>query len=302
MAPAVPVQPVATQTVIPTSKPVKPKLENPDPSYWTAEESVAMNKYWEDLAGYVDTIQSSNPRLQEIEDRISKYDSKLQYIDQLTENTKKQEVESKYWGEIDSFRNTHPEFRKASINIKDLNHKVDDWGRTLAIAAGYNPPANSSSEEINRFESTKIQVMDKYMKGDQSLLSTGVTPPDGFDEVFRIAALERDKNKLISDGILGKNATLHEAWLYKQDRTGAFDSTINNLEADARRRGAESVMNVARQKQSEEAVTLPDGIGKPASSLDGITPERAKAALSASVHELQMNPELREIKKQLLSL
>lgn len=280
-------------------RPRMPEIANPDPSYWTPEESQAMHDYWKKMGDYEEAVK--DPRVDELTQKMKEYESVIKEFSKTKEDLVRKEEEMKYWTSLDSFREAHPEYSKIKKPIKDLNQEVDKWGTRLANAAGIDLPLNPTKEDIQKFEYTKTQLMNKYRNGDEVLMKTGLTPPNGYEEVFNLSKLEIERGKLVRDGILGKNASLHEAWLYLQDKDGFLDNGIATLEAEARRRGAESVLNVTSQKQSENAVTIPDSAVRSAQiDLSNISPEEYERILSASPMELQANPELRKKKAALL--
>jgi hypothetical protein len=144
--------------------------------------------------------------------------------------------------------------------------------------------------------------MNKYLEGDQSLVSTQLTPPEGYEEVFELVNLERSRSKLIEDGILGKKATLHDVFLYNQDRDGRLDSSITALERAARVKGAQSVLDVARRQQEDNATTLPDNLGSKPSGITQYSQEEIMRVLSAHPLELQASPELAAKKREIMKL
>jgi len=288
-------------------KPVAPVFQNADPTYWTPEEATAHMQYLKDVDVFLGSINNStNPKMQELEDTIKKMreeqSSRFGEIDRAKQAIQTEQAESNYWTGIESFRNTHPEFKKKNIPIKDLNHEVNKWGERLAIAAGYTLPHNPSQDDYSKWESTKISVMDKYLAGDESLKSTHLSPPEGYEEVFELVNLERSRNKLISEGILGEKATLHEVFLYNQDKDGRLDSSITALEKAARVKGAQTVLAVARHQQAENATTLPDNAGSKPMTLSQFSQQEIDEIIMAHPLVLQSNPELRAKKEMIMKL
>jgi hypothetical protein len=281
------------------TRPVKPQLGNTDPSYWTPEEAQQMNDYWADSDTYMEYLDNkSDPKYNDLETRIRKYESQANDYSRITESAKAEESNKRYWNNIEKFREDHPEFKTIKTSIEDLNHQVDKWGSTLAIAAGYNLP--KTKEEQDRFENTKLDLMNKFIEGDASVKQYGVMPPQGYAEVFKIAKLDRERERLIAEEVLGKNATLHKTWLYLQDESGNLDKGFSEVEKEARQRGAAAVFGVAEKHEANHAVTLPDTAPSKTDDLfENMSVEEMEKILTASSLELAKNPDLR-VKQQML--
>ncbi|MCG7853709.1 MAG: hypothetical protein MIO92_14415 [Methanosarcinaceae archaeon] len=282
------------------TRPTKPQLSNTDPSYWTPEEAQEMNNYWDASDKYMQYLDNKNdPRYDDLESRLKKYESQANDYTKTTESAKAAEANTKYWNSIEKFRDDHPEFKTIKTSIADLNQQVDKWGETLAIAAGHNLPRNVNEQDD--FENTKINLMNQFVAGNASVLQYGVTPPKGYEEVFKIAQLDRERERLIKEDVLGKNATLHKTWLYLQDENGTLDKGFSEIEKEARQRGAASVFSVGANHEANHAVTLPDNAPpKTDDPFESMSVEEMEKLLTTSPNELALNPDLRAKQQMLL--
>lgn len=287
-------------------KPVLPELQNSDPSYWTPEESEAMIEYWKKMDEYVSNNLNEPPAIKELKEEIDRLkkeqESRFSEIDKVKKKSIEEAEEAKYWNELETFRNVHSEYKKVDKSIKDLNQEVEKWANDLIEAAGYKLPYNPSVVDVHKFEQTKLELMDKYRNGDSAVHSLGVNAPEGYEEVFNLVTLENEKARLIKEGVLGQRASMHDVWLYLQDRTGQFDTSLTKLEAEARKKGANDILNIAQKKQSENAIVLPDNaMGKKVETdLSNISIEKVRQVMGAHPIELQRNPELRALKELIM--
>jgi len=280
-----------------------------DPTLWSEEDAEAMAEYERKRDELIMKLakgeigpkhtlqQSANPSAAEIPDEYKKM---LEEIKREKEQAQKYQQERQYWDEIESFRKQHKEYNSIQKSIIDLDKDIRAWLDKLADAAGYALPYSASQADIQQREVIKQQLFDAYLNGDPNITGLGVNPPEGYMDYVNIANLDAKRQEFIQSGLLGPNATLHDAWVLLQDKEGVFDKTISKLEADAKAKGVKAVVNTLQQQQ-QSATVLPNDVGTSSGADVQITNEMIQRALSASPSEIARNPELQKVLKHLVN-
>lgn len=286
--------------------PPSPPQLGKDPALWSEDESASFVQYQEDLATYnlgiSEYLKGRSAMSPDVQKRL---DEQQQLIDSLLEGTRKNDEEayqSKLWGDIETFRDAHDEYKTVKKPIHTLHKEVDDWMGKLALAAGYRLPYTASDIDRQNYENTKRVVAQRYMNGEQELIETGVTPPAGYDEYFKLAELMQTRDRLIEQGELGHKSDLHQAWLHVKDRSGDLDQGVQSVEQNARKQGANAVLNAMKGHQQNDAQNLPDDVSmKPDQATpQGYTNEEIRKLMTLSGAELADNPDLRKRKSEML--
>jgi hypothetical protein len=269
-----------------------------DPTLWTDEDAAAMEEYERKRDEVIKRlIEMKTVQPQNVEVSIpDEYKQLLETIKKKEEDLKRYEEEKKYWDGIESFRKMHKEYATVGKDIVTLDKEIRQWLDRLADAAGYYLLPNSTPEAIQQREAIKQQLFDAYLNGDPNVTSLGVVPPDGYMDYVKLANLDAKRQEFIANGLLGNNATLHDAWVLLQDKEGVFDKTLSKLEADAKAKGVKSVVNTLQQ-QDNVAKTIPNEYGSGDGNVE-ITQDLIQKAVNASPAELAQNPVLREALKK----
>jgi len=281
-----------------------------DPTLWSEEDAESMAEYERKRDELIMKLvkgeitpkisqqqQSANPATADIPDEYKKM---LEEIKREKEQSQKYQQERQYWDEIENFRKQHKEYNSTQKSIIDLDKDIRAWLDRLADAAGYMLPYGASQSDIQQREMIKQQLFDAYLNGDTNVTGLGVNPPEGYMDYVNIANLDAKRQEFIQSGLLGPNATLHDAWVLLQDKEGVFDKTISKLEADAKAKGVKAVVNTLQQQQ-QSATVLPNDVGASSGTDVQITDEMIQRALSASPSEIARNPELQKVLKHLVN-
>jgi hypothetical protein len=290
--------------------PTRPKV-SVDSLDWSEEDHTAMQNYYKELDEYniklKEAVFNHKPEtqptikdetLQELMLKVAKFEEVANELSQQKQSLLQKQNENEYWNNIESFRKDHAEFSKYKGGIKDLHEKTQSWMNTLAISAGQKLPPNPTQADIDYFEATKYELANKYLNGDKSLVNTGVVPPQNVEEYFKLSDIENQRIELINQGLLGEKSTLHNAYVIINEQSGILDKGVETIEVNARKEGANAVLDMARGHQLNDATTLPDSIGATPQQSEQFNAELLNRALSADIVELQQNPDLMAAYKQ----
>ncbi len=292
-------------------RPKRPPVSE-NPSFWSAEDEEAMKSYHDKNEEYLraldDVIKNgkgNDPRITELENTIKEVGGYVDNLKNAELEANRQAQENKAWAGIDDFRQQHKEYNTAGKSSRTLHQEVQDWMKRLVVSTGTILPYNANQEQINQFEKTKLDLANKYLQGDQALTSIGIEPPNGTQEYFKLGELNGKLEEFRTNGQLGTNATLHDAWLLSQDRSGSLDDSITAIEKDARQAGAQAVVGAMKNHQQNHAVNLPNSLPqKPDAGNDptaNLSQEQIKALFDMTPLELQQKPELAQLKQQIMS-
>ncbi len=232
---------------------------------WTAEQSKQFqdylkknNEYQRKMAEYLKSGRGMG-RTDDIEELKNTIKKQQEVIDKVQKDYSEKErstEEEKYWSTIENFRNSHKEYKGAPKDIKSLHHEVNKWLDRLANSTGNPFPRNET--EKSRFENTKLVLAQKYLDGDPSVTELGVQPPQGYDEYFKLAELMNKKQDFVNQGLLGKNASLHDVWLLEQDRSGTFQNGFEQAENNAMVEGKNSAVRAMADRNQRYANNIPN--------------------------------------------
>lgn len=291
------------------TRPAKPGLSG-DPAYWTPEEEqqmkdygTAQDQYETDMDSYYDYLENktvSDPRL-------DKFDSIVEKQKEEAAQKQAQLDDDLYWNEIEEFRITHPEFKKCKVPIKQLHKDVDLWKTRLANTAGYSLPLSPSEAEVQSFDATKQKLAKDFENGDETLINMGVAQPEGIQEYYSLANLEQKKSELIEQQILAPKANLENAWVQTNHSSGSLEQGIDQLEVEARKRGANSILNVMENQQANNAATIPNSANQQGpvggdDGLGGMTKAQINDILATSPTDLLANPERKMLFDKIVAL
>jgi len=291
------VKPVASDDVKRPSRPIKPEV-GVDPVYWTPEEEESMKKYQADTEQYHIDIDNYLGYLTEkvsTDPRFDKYDKLIEEREKEQQSRQAQLDEEAYWNNIEKFRNTHSELKQYRGTVQELHKDVHVWMTRLANASGFSLPLSPTQEDLQQFENTKLNLAERFDRGEQALIDLGVQPPTGYKEYYELGDLEKTRLDLIQQGIFGANSDLQAAFLYSKDISGELDKGISNVELEARKRGAQSVMSVMESNQANNANTIPNSENQ---HRDGVSDvnlslEEKLQILQTPQSQLLTNPELK---------
>ncbi len=314
--PQEPTKPVETP-IVDLKVPVRPNISL-DPLSWEDEDRAVMEKYYRDVDDYnanlkelllkkVNTPASApiaeSEELVQIKAKLEKFESVAKSLEQQKEEARikaeeaRQKIEiDNYWNQVEEFRKVHSEFSTHKGSIRELHNNTQEWMNQLAVAAGHRLPPNPTQAEVEYFESTKLNLANQYLSGDQSLVNTGVMPPADVDEYFKLSEVENKRLELIQKGLLGEKASLHNAYVIINEQSGTLDKGVEAIEVNARKQGANAILDMARGHQENDAVNLPTNAGNTGVQADA-THDQAllNQAINASPIELQQNPILAKI-------
>jgi len=192
-----------------------------------------------------------------------------------------------YWNQVEKFKSDHSEF-SFDGSVQGLHNKTQDWMSQLAVASGHRLPPNPTQADIDYFESTKYNLAKQYLSGEQSLVNTGVMPPADVDKYFKLSEIENKRSELVQQGLLGEKATLHNAYVIINEQSGTLDKGVEALEVNARKQGANAILDMARGHQENDAVNLPTNAGNTGVQADAAHDQALlNQALNASPIELK---------------
>lgn len=294
--------------------PLRPELPA-DPLDWTPEHTQqfhdynkARDEYDLKFREYILNRPAHDPRVDQLSQTVEQYKTPYQQLLEQNEKKKAEDADKAYWDDFDNFRNTHPDYKiRADVDTKTLHHEVHVWMDQLARAMGKALPVGANQQEIDAYESTKAQVAKSYLDGDPNYTATGLQPPAGYDEYFKLGELMALRNSFVEQKKLGERATLHDAYVYHQDQSGSLDAGMNELQLRSRQEGVQNVLSAARQHQQFDAVTIPPNanavppVGQGPDGQPGFTDEEYNRAMTATPIELDQSPALRELKKRIMS-
>jgi hypothetical protein len=308
------------------SPPVEPDL--PDSNLdWDDSHHAANKKYKAEKAAYENKRdeyyesllqqrpqQSDNKELQELRERLNKTE---QVARDLADKNKKESAEQErrraenenkeYWVSLDKFRSDHKDYGDPETkDILSIHSGILGWMGNLTSHFGvqkpYTPfdPTNKDwidykveeADLVNRFLSDDPDIV-RQVESDKTLV-----PPEGYKEYYDLLNLIQFKNKMVSDGELKENASLHTAWVLKADKDGTLNEGIQNIQKNAIKDASKNVIDVLTDNFANNATRLPndDSKGNAVLSID----EERKILSEVSLSELRKDPKLMKMHSDIL--
>ena len=324
-APVAPAQP-ATEAK-PEPKPELPKSpKKPATNFDPLDEAsqAEWQKYFDDSAIYTEQVQGYLQNLkpeirneipqefksevEQLRNKVNKYE---QHFSTVEENTRKSAVEdamAKQWNTRAEFQNTHKDF-STTKPLKQIDKELLGWSVRLAALNGLNEPGkpyNTQDSDWANYESSRRDLILKYAAGDQKVVESAgtFTPPDEYEKYLAVFDLENKRQKMISEGVLGPKATLHDAFVKDFDASGKMAETLGAVEKENILRGANGVKNALESVKRDYATQLPEDIGgkgkSDASDISKLSIEERDRILGATTAEQIADPSLRLKKLQII--
>lgn len=306
-----------------TPPPSAPKFEMPnapvypelplEPENWTTEDAVRFKDYQVAKAAYDKKIAELLPQLAS---RPAPQAAPAQYrndpalekqVKEMSEfiqsqklNQQKVEHEQKlkgFWDGLREFQNLHSEELGTPEDVQTLHTKIQNWMDGVAWANGVQQPANADKLQQQQYQAAKKAIVDKYLKNDPTVRanSEGTPAPNGYENYFKLAEYQEQKNALINKGVLGPNASLQDAWKHLYTEKDLSED-INALEASARSEGSNAVLQNLQKHQKNDAITIPNSVAASSSEPEApirISQEEAQQILQTPPQQLLADPELK---------
>lgn len=301
--------------------PNEPKMPNlpEDMDEWTLEDKRANKRYLQDIAEYNAKVRQTlinvasrsvapagipddvKTEIETLKKQVETYGQHFSTIQQREEQLKQQEIEHKFWQDLDNFSQQHSEY-KTSAPYREVHEQMERWKDRVAQQFGYTLAYNASPEDTQKYYQNRQAIADAYMRGDQNVLKVceGVEPPADHRQYFKIADLSNRRQRMVQEGALGPNASMHDAYLLNMDRDGTLQQTIGRLELEQRSKGAQAVLASLQEHQTQHAATLPDSMARPPLQDTGeptYTMDQVRQALAADARQMQKDPEIRKIRE-----
>lgn len=308
-----PVTPVAP--IVPESDVLPPppelNISQTDPALMTEDET---RKFWEYNKALADWNKKAHERLSRpivTNDMTLKQDFEALKAE-LLENknlAKKAEEErlardaaKNFWSSFDDFTRSHNDF-SISKPSQALHEDVQRFHEELAKANGIMRPYtlyNQNAPEWQKYLSDVAVIAARYRSGDEAVRKSveGVDAPADIEKYYGLADLNDKLLQWKQQGVLGPAATLHDAFVRDLDVSGKLDRSVEQMEIDSRRRGAEGVVSALKQKQADHAVVLPPEMAAGGNTAQAtgaeITPEQATEWARYTTQEVMADPEKRK--------
>jgi len=181
------------------------------------------------------------------------------------EKKAKQEDEN-YWKSIESLRADNKDYNSdPDVKIVEVHKKIKQWELKLGSDNGVNQPYDDDPTEWAEYNGKIADLKNRALDNDPNVIST--KPPKGSDDYFKLATLVDYRNKLISEGTLGKTSTLKAANAILLDQSGALQQNVKEEAEKAFKKGklatdaalTESEQTYAKTVQSQTPKKLEVG-------------------------------------------
>lgn len=321
-APAAPNAAPTQPPVVLKEIPKRPEGIATDPIEWTTHQSQQMAEYQVAYDAAVRenllTLQSrtqaagvnpNDPVLQKIQTDLQALTQMRNEIEFQRRQAELERTEAKMWDGFHTFQSQHSDEYSTPTALKELHKQIAEDGNKvvvmdqIALANGIQRPVTDSEQEWIAYRKSKAEMTDKLLAGDpqvaQSVEAAGIALPQGFKEYFEVSAkinhLSSERNRLIKDGVLGPNSSLHDAW--RQTNEGTLTQQTVALERSARADGAKAVVDALKEHKTDHAVNVP-----PAASETGAPPADLRAEIERVVAFAKAHPRDPQAKKQMAEL
>jgi hypothetical protein len=204
------------------------------------------------------------------------------------------------WDKREKFVESHPELKPTKA-LKELHEEVVSWADKIAHAMSIEKPKTDDPNELALYNQLKGTAVYRYLHGDKEVLdkAEGFDPPADYDKYFKVADLESDHQKFISQGQLGNKSSLNDAFLIKMAQDGTLDNVLEAAEVRSVSKGANAVLDTLKKNQEQFATTIPSGMQQ-TSPTTPMTEEEETAILGMNATQLQANPELYKKRNQIM--
>lgn len=242
--------------------PIRPNLTTNDPSLYTEDDiksldaySKATDSFNRKMVDYLTWIESRPAQQSEsmksemgqIKAKIDELDSERQTLQAERKRLQEEKADMDHWNQFKVFQDRHKTFQ-TSMPVKELNAAMNKWMDNIAAANG----VKSISEGNNDFYNQRAQIVTKYLNNDAQVLvnAQGIKPPEDHATFFRLFELYHALNKYRENTVLGKNATLHDAYMRMKDDAGEIDEDLNTIRVNERTKAAEQFANGVQELQN----------------------------------------------------
>lgn len=257
--------------------PVQPVLSTNDPLDYTDDDRKALEGYNQDIVeynkqmdGYLDYLENrpvqvaENPEIEQIKSELNATKQVIDKFNESQKNIDQEKADFDFWTGISKFQDAHSELFGTSKPIADLHKDVEVWMDRLTQALGSQKPLtpyNPNEVSWQNYEAAKANNVRRFLDGDQEIVQNaeGVSPPEGYENYFKVADIQKAKDRLVSEGILGKNASLEEAYLMELRNNGDLDSGISEVQQTSVQQGIDAMSDAIKQ-QELYATTIPNNI------------------------------------------
>lgn len=327
-APPAPAQPPLTPVDKPI--PPEPLNIPADPGNWVEDDIRKKEEYdrkvtafHKNSAAYLDYVTELVNRKQVQQPPVIKSEIPAEYKNQVknlseqlnmvTQKLKKSEEESAaeeakrhddaFWNSISNFKDQHKtEFGgEDSFDVppKDMSKQTLEWTDSLAQTLGAKQPYkpyNTQDPEWIDYENRRLQAVNDYLDEKPETLKAveGVAaaqPPKGYKKYYGILKVRQLRDQYIQNGILGSNATLHDAWVKMKDGDGTFDTVFSKIQTDAQVDTANQIFDHLQNQQAEHATTIPNEFQSPVPDSAKISKGDRDRILGLTTEQLLANPE-----------
>lgn len=266
-APAQPAQ--APQRPVP---PPMPTLSTSDPTFYSEEDIKALGDYQKatndfnqkmvEYVGYLETRQpqqdsSLKNEIEAMKQWKQKTDETISSYQQEKKSIAEEKAEIAHWKRFSDFQDKHESF-KTPKNIKDFNKEMVQWMDNVAVANGVQMPFNGENDPgWNNYLSQRASVMDRYLQNDPTVVQNaqGYQAPEGHETFFKLLDLNAALMRYKSEGVLGPNATLENAYTQMKIESGEMQEAIDTVRTDERVNAAQQFASGVEQLQ-QNAVNI----------------------------------------------
>ena len=198
-------------------------------------------------------------RINELEKRDKKNQQVIDKLNNREIMASNMEAQNKYWDSIEALRKDNPSFcSDPDVKMRDCHKECKAWENSIAADNGIEKPYDDDEIEWINYQEKVSYLVKCALDGDEKVICKEL--PKGAKDYYALGDLEAQKNKLISDGVLAKAATLKDANIILLDRSGQLRQNFKEEAENAFLRGKVATEKALTEGEQTYATTIKDKV------------------------------------------